>query len=134
MIKPKTIETIIERGALQSLVYFKKIDVFSIQIESDDLLVFFLQTIIFKAQNHAFAPFHRPRNSTCRTAGYTPLHYIIVFKYNKPKESQSRTKRAAVWPPLPHIMLQFLLNSFLLDLRTCNFWNKLELHEDFGTF
>ena len=52
-------------------------------------MTFFFETFIFKAQTYAFAPFHRPENSTCRTAGYTPLQYIILPKYNMNNKSRS---------------------------------------------
>ena len=57
--EPKIMKAIIERAATQSLVY---------------LMNFFSVTIIFKAQSYAFAPFHRPRNSTQR-GGRTSLRW-----------------------------------------------------------
>ena len=53
-------------------------------------MTYFLETIIFKARNYAFASFHRLRTLTCRTAGDTPLQYIIVPKHNMSQKNRSQ--------------------------------------------
>ena len=73
-------EVLINRAATQFLL---QVDAFSVRMESDNLF-FFFGNHHFQGPKLGFAPFHRPQNLTCRTAGRTQIQH-------ESKEPQSST-------------------------------------------
>ena len=87
------------KPSMKEAIYFYSsysifLKLFNSKFELMHFLIPFFKDHHFQSQNYAFAPFHRPQNLTCGTAGRTPVHYITAHKNNISQKSRGLAKVA----------------------------------------